>query len=116
MITDQVLKEIYKKFTKPCKNPEKLQLDYFLDLLKDHHNLSSDDMEVVLEDLEEFNPFRRFLKRSIFTIIEFDRMVAFVFRTHTLFFGKDDTPLRVYIRPEKEKSFLSRLFGSDDDE
>lgn len=114
MITDQVIKEIYKKYTKPAKNQDELQLPYFLEMLKENHNLSSDDMEVVINDLDEFNPFRRFLKRSIYTILEFDRMIAFVFRSHILFFGKDDDQLRVHIRPEKPKSFLSRLFGDDE--
>ena len=34
MITDNVIKEIYKKFNKPLKNREDLQLDYFLPILK----------------------------------------------------------------------------------
>ena len=111
MITDQVIKEIYKKYTKPCKNFAELDFDYYLDILKEHHNIMSGDMEVVVEDLEEFNPFRMFLKRSIYGILEFDRMIAFVFRSHILFFGKDDNQLRVHIKPEKPKSFLDKLFG-----
>lgn len=111
MITDQVIKEIYKKYTKPCKNFAELDFDYYLDILKEHHNIMSGDMEVVVEDLEEFNPFRMFLKRSIYGILEFDRMIAFVFRSHILFFGKDDNQLRVHIKPEKSKSLLGKLFG-----
>ena len=107
MITDQVIKEIYKKYTKPCKNIAELGLDRYLSILKENHNISSDEMEIVVEDLEEFNPFRMFLKRSIYGILEFDRMIAFVFRSHILFFGKEDNQLRVHIRPEKPQS----LFG-----
>lgn len=111
MITDQVIKEIYKKYTKPCKNVEELGLDHYLEILKVNHNLSSDGMAIVVEDLEEFNPFRMFLKRSIYGILEFDRVIAFVFRSHILFFGKDDNQLRVHIRPEKPQSLLGKIFG-----
>lgn len=111
MITDQVIKEIYKKYTKPCKDIAELGLDRYLSILKENHNISSDEMEIVVEDLEEFNPFRMFLKRSIYGILEFDRMIAFVFRSHILFFGKEDNQLRVHIRPEKPQSLFGKLFG-----
>lgn len=111
MINDKVIKEIYKKYTKPCKNPSELRLDYYLDLLREHHNIKSDEMEVVVQDLDEFNPFRMFLKRSIFAILELDNTIAFVFRSHILFFGKDDDQLRVHIKPEKQDSIFSRIFG-----
>lgn len=111
MITDQVIKEIYKKYTKPCKDPAELGLEHYLEILKKHHDIKADDMEIVVEDLEEFNPFRMFLKRSLYGIIEFDSMIAFVFRSHILFFGKNDNQLRVHIKPELPKSFFGKLFG-----
>lgn len=111
MITDQVIKEIYKKYSKPCKNMAELGIDDYMSILTEHHHIVSDYMEVVVEDLEEFNPFRMFLKRSIYGILEFDRVIAFVFRSHILFFGKDSNQLRVHIKPEKKQSFLGKLFG-----
>ncbi len=111
MITDQVIREIYKKFKKPCKNPDDLQLDYYLDLLSAHHSFTVDKIDILVNDMEEFNPFRRFLKRSIFTVLEFDKMVAFVFRSHILFFEKDSPKVHVHIRPEEPKSLFSRIFG-----
>lgn len=111
MITDSVIKEIYKKFSKPHKRREDLQLDYFIPMLSAHHAIKMDDMEIVLEDLEEFNPFRRFLIRSLNAVLEFDKMIAFVFRTHILFLGKDNNQMRVHMRPEPEKGLLNRIFG-----
>ncbi|MBD5280864.1 MAG: hypothetical protein HDS35_10040 [Bacteroides sp.] len=111
MITDNVIKEIYKKFGKPHKNEEELNLDYFLPMLNKNHAITRDGMEIIIEDLDEFNPFRRFLVRGINAVLEFDKMVAFVFRNHILFLGKEDNQLRVHIKPEKPKSFFGRLFG-----
>lgn len=111
MITDSVIKEIYKKFRKPPKRPEDLRLDYFLPMLRAHHNITDDGQEIVLEDLDEFNPFRRFLVRGINAVLEFDKMVAFVFRNHILFLGKEDDAMRVHMRPEEKKSLFGRLFG-----
>lgn len=111
MITDNVIKEIYKKFKKPPRDKSELNLDYYMQLLRANHAISTDGMEVVIEDLDEFNPFRRFLVRAINAVLEFDKMIAFVFNNHILFLGKEDNQLRVHIRPEKPKSFMDRIFG-----
>lgn len=111
MITDNVIQEIYKKFKKPHKNEEELHLDYFLNMLNENHAIRRDGIEIIIEDLDEFNPFRRFLVRGINAILEFDKMVAIVFRNHILFLGKEDNQMRVHIKPEKPKSFFGRLFG-----
>ena len=111
MVTDEVIKEIYKKYTKPSKNPDALEFARYMEVLTQHHNIKSDDMEVIVEDLEEFNPFRMFLKRSIYGILEFDRVIAFVFRSHILFFSKDTNELRVHIKPEEPQSLFAKIFG-----
>lgn len=110
MITDSVIKEIYKKFSKPHKHREDLQLEYYIPMLQKNHSIKMVDDEIILEDLEEFNPFRRFLIRSLNAVLEFDKMVAFVFRSHILFIGKDDNQMRVHMRPEEKKSLFSRIF------
>lgn len=113
MITDNVIKEVYKKFGKPARRREDLRLDYFLPMLKSNHAIHLDGDEIIIDDLDEYNPFRRFLVRSLNAILEFDKMIAFVFRNHILFLGKEDDQMRVHIKPPKEKSFLGRLFGRD---
>lgn len=111
MITDEVIREIYKKFGKPHKNREELQLDYFLNLLGEHHHIKYDGDEIIVEDLEEFNPFRQFLIRGLHGIIEFDTYVAFVFRRHILFFSKNDESVQVHMKPESN-SIFDRIFGN----
>lgn len=113
MINENVIKEIYKKYKKPHKNQEDLNLDYFLPLLNKHHTIESDGFEITIKDLDEGNLFRRFLIRSINAILDFEHMIAFVFRDHILFFGRDDNQMRVHIKPEKNRSIWSRIFSSN---
>lgn len=114
MINDTVIQEIYKKFAKPHRNEEELNLEYYLPMLQEHHSIERHDSgsvsEIVINDLDEFNPFRRFLIRSLNAVLEFDKMIAFVFRNHILFFGKEDSQMRVHIKPIKPKSFWQKLF------
>lgn len=111
MITDRVIKEIYKKYNKAV-SPEDLRLDHYIDMLAPNHHISVRGNEVIFEDQEEFSPFRRFLLRSLNAVLEFDRQVAFVFRNHILFLGKDSDEMRVHMRPcEEKQNFLQRLFA-----
>lgn len=112
MITDRVIKEIYKKYGKPAKSLDELQLEHYVDMLSPQHHIKVNDKEVIFEDQEEFSPFRRFLLRSLNAVLEFDRQVAFVFRNHILFLSKDSDDMRVHMRPcEDRRNILQRLFA-----
>ena len=104
MITDEVIKEIYRKFSKPHKDVRELRLDYFAELLSKHHSLTITDDEVVINDVEDFSPFKRFLIRSLNAVLEFDKNVAFVFRGHILFLSKESPEMRIHIKPERKRS------------
>lgn len=110
MINETVINEIYKKFSKPHKNDKELKLDYYIPLLSVHHAIENDGFEIILKDVEEYSPFRRFLIRSLNAVLEFDKLIAFVFKTHILFLGKEDNQLHVHIKPEKPQSLFQRLF------
>ena len=111
MINESVINEIYKKFSKPQKKKEELRLDYFIPLLQANHTIGNDGFEIELKDVADYSPFRRFLIRNLTGVLEFDKLVAFVFPTHILFLGKEDNQLHVHIKPEKPKSMFSKIFG-----
>lgn len=110
MITEKVIKEIYKKFKKAPKNIDDLRIPYFVDLLK-QHGLKFENGEVIVGALEEFNPFRRILARRLHGILEFDRHVAFIAPNHILFLGKNNDAVQVHMKPESNNHLLNRLFA-----
>lgn len=117
MITKKVIKDIYKEYNKPNGNIEELRIPYYLKMLEPYHHLKYEDDELIFEDMDEFNPFRRILVRNLHAVLEFSKMVAFVFPNHILFLGKRSSELSAHFKPEDEaeeetrKSFLARLFG-----
>lgn len=115
MITQEVISEIYKNFNKPAKSEEELNLDYFVTLLSPHHDLQLEEDEIIVNGLDEFSPFKRFLKRGLYAVLEFDKNVAFVFQSHILFFSKRDKNLSVHFRPASKRSIFDRIFGRDDE-
>lgn len=115
MVTQKVIKEIYKKYSKPPKRADDLSIPHFLDLLKEHHDLRCEGGEIVNRNLDSLNPFARMLVCRLNGILEFDKYVAFVFGNHILFFDKHSENMHIHFKPEK-KGFLSRLFGGHKDE
>ena len=111
MVDEKVIQEIYKRYSKPHKKYEDLRLDYFLPMLEAHHRIENDGFEIVLKDVAEYNPFRRFLIRSLNAVLEFDKLIAFVFKNHILFIGKESNQLHVHIKPEPKPSLFGRIFG-----
>lgn len=118
MITEAVIKDIYKSYNKPCKDEAELNLPYFIRLLNPNHQIRVEGDEVVVGNIEEFSPFKRFLKRGLYAVLEFDRNVAFVFQSHILFFNKKEPKMSVHFRPPESKkpSLWERLFGHGDDD
>lgn len=120
MITKEVIKDIYKQYSKPNENLDELQIPRYVKMLESHHHLKYEDDELIFEDMDEFNPFRRILVKNLHAILEFSKMVAFVFPNHILFLGKRSPELSVHFKPEedpaapKKKSFFSRLFSGRD--
>ncbi len=111
MITNRVINEIYKKFANSAYRHERNRLAYFINILAPMHHITMNAEEVVFEDQDELCPFRRFLLRSLNGIVEFDKQVAFVFRNHILFLGKDSDEMRVHFRSLKENTnIFQRLF------
>lgn len=118
MITKKVIKDIYRQYRQPSGNIEELRIPYYLKMLEPHHHLKYEDDELIFEDMDEFNPFRRILVRNLHAILEFTKMVAFVFPNHILFLGKRSSELSVHFKQgddgeeQEKKSFLGRLFGA----
>lgn len=109
MINRKVIKEIYRKYRRPEKNPENLHLDYFQKLLAEANPFEITDDMIVLRQVDEYSPFKRFLIRSLYGVLEFDRTVAFVFPAHIIFLNKSDEGINFYLREEKPK-WYKRLF------
>ena len=112
MVTQKVIKEIYKKYNKPPKRAEDLSIPYFLDLLKEHHDLHCEEDEIVNRKADEGNLFARMLISRLHVILEFDKYVAFVFGNHIIFFDKHTDNMHIHFKPEKQ-GFFSRLFGKN---
>ena len=111
MIKEDTINEIYKKYKRPVRNPEELRIPYFIDILSVANPIRHKDDEIEIVKLDEFNPFKRFLIRSLTGILEFDRMVAFVFPNHIIFLEKNSDEMHIHLKPELKPNLLKKIFG-----
>lgn len=114
MITDDVIKEVYRRFDSPSESSSNLNIDYFMEILSPKYNIEIDGDKLIVNDLGE-NAFKVVLLKAINTIIEFDRFVAIVLRNHIIFFDKHQKNVNIHFRyddmEDKPKTnWLKRLF------
>jgi hypothetical protein len=110
MINDEVINEIYKRYPKPVKDKASLNIPYYQELLQASNPIEVKDDMIIIQKIDEFSPFKRFLIRSLNAILEIDQMVAFVFNTHIVFMNKEENELRIHLKPERKKGLFRRLF------
>ncbi len=85
-------------------------MDYFQQMLAASNPFEITEDMIVLRQVEEYSPFKRFLIRSLCGIIEFDRTVAFVFTSHIIFLNKTDDGISFYLREEDEPQGYWKVF------
>lgn len=110
MITEKVIREIYKKYSTPPKNREELKIDYFVKLLRNNHTIIIDNDTIYIEDIEEGNPFNKIVISGLNAIIELEKKVAFVMQDHIIFFNKNNNGLHIHFRTKINAGFLKRFF------
>jgi hypothetical protein len=111
MINEDAIKEIYKACSKSKNEKEDFNLPYFQGLLEEYNPIEIKDELVIIKNVDEFSPFKRFLLRSLKGVFEFDKTIAFVFNTHILFMEKYSDEVRIHLKPEKKEGFFKRLFS-----
>lgn len=119
MITDDVIKEVYERFKTPPQDKSDLRIDYFLEVLSSQYIIERKKDSLIVKDLGELNPFRNVLIRAINNILEFDRFVAFVLKSHIIFFDKNQKNVNIHFRYDdmeiekspSKKSWFRNFFG-----
>lgn len=111
MVTKRVINELYKKFNTPPDDINVLNLNYHMDILRKYHPMKVDGDEIIVENVEEYSPFRRMLIKRITGVLEFNKYVAFVMTEHIFFFEKRGKEISLHFLPIKKKSWINRFWS-----
>lgn len=110
MITQEVINEIYKKFSKRPASPDELNMPPLFESVHPSHRIEIDDDKLIIYSLPKNSIFHAIPLRNINAILEFESNVAIVLHSSIIFLSKNDAGNYVHFKPLK-MSFLDKLRG-----
>ena len=110
MITRQLIQTLYKKYSKPPKSVDTLNLALLFDYAAKHHNIFIDPEteELTIGSIAPESPFHKINIHRINAIVPFEEWVAIVMHSSIIFLNRKDSKVAVDIKPVGP-SLLDRL-------
>lgn len=115
MINNQVIQELYHKFTKRPASPDELDIDLmFMHLMDNHDFYIDDDGNLIINSIAPSSPFHTIPLTHIHKIVDFENKVALVLHSSIIFLDKNDSKVHIHIRTQKQ-SLWDKIRGRYDD-
>lgn len=108
MITNQVIKEIYKKYSKRPASPDELNMPPLFEAAHPSHNIAIEDGKLIINSIPANSIFHKIPLKNIHAILEFESVVAIVLHSSIIFLSKTDDKNYVNFKP-LEMSFIDKL-------
>ena len=108
MITQEAIKEIYKKYSKKPESIDELNMPPLFEAANVNHGIEVDEEKITINSLPQSSIFRIIPLRNINAILEFEETVAIVLHSSIIFLNKADNRSFIHFRP-LEPSMWDRL-------
>ena len=105
MITRQVIDTLYKKYSKPPKSPDCLDMPILFDYAADHHKINI-DMDgpvdaLLIPSIDPKSPFHRIPLSRINAIVPFEEWVAIVLHSSIVFLNRKSPKVSIHLKEVK---------------
>lgn len=108
MITQEVIKEIYKKYKKRPASPDELNMPPLFEAAHPSHDIRIDDEKLVINGMAPSSIFRAIPLKNIHAILEFESHIAVVLHSSIIFLSKADNGIFINFKP-LEEGFWGKL-------
>lgn len=108
MITNSVIKEIYKRYRKRPKSIDDLEVELLFERLHPSHEIELVGDSLRIGSVPKESPFCDIALSTICRIVDFEKHVAIVMHSSILFLNKENDGVTVHIKPYKP-SIWTRL-------
>lgn len=98
MITKQVTKEIYKKYRKPPKQLDELDIPALFDESLAEHDVNIDDESIVIGSLPASSPFHTIPLKRVHAILTFESATAIVLHSSIIFLSRKGKGINVHLK------------------
>ncbi|MCM1518699.1 MAG: hypothetical protein NC117_08675 [Pseudoflavonifractor sp.] len=98
MITKKVTKEIYKKYKKPPKQLDQLDIPALFDEALAEHEVYIDDENIIIGSLPASSPFHAIPLRRVHAILTFETATAIVLHSSIIFLSRKGKGISVHLK------------------
>ena len=112
MISRKIIDSLYKRYNKPPKSIDMLNLVLLFDYAAEHHKvyIDPDTEELIIPSVSPESPFHKIAIKRINAIVPFEEWVAIVLHSSIVFLNRLSPKVAVDLR-NVQPSFLDRLRG-----
>ena len=112
MISRKIIDSLYKRYNKPPKSIDMLNLVLLFDYAAEHHKvyIDPDTEELIIPSVSPESPFHKIAIKRINAIVPFEKWVAIVLPAAIIFLNRKSNEVAVDLKLTGP-SFLDRLRG-----
>lgn len=99
MITDSVIKEIYKKFSKRPSSIDELNMVPLFEAAHKSHGIGIEDDKIIIGSFTRNSIFRSIPLKNVNAILEFENHIAIVLHSSIIFLSKNDNGSYIHFKP-----------------
>ena len=103
MISRKIIDSLYKRYNKPPKSIDMLNLVLLFDYAAEHHKvyIDPDTEELIIPSVSPESPFHKIAIKRINAIVPFEEWVAIVLHSSIIFLNKKSSKVSVNIKMPK---------------
>ncbi|MCM1519530.1 MAG: hypothetical protein NC098_01945 [Lachnoclostridium sp.] len=101
MVTKEVIDTLYKKYSKPPKSPQELNLALLFDYAFENHGIIIDENDLYITSIDPSSPFACIPLDRICEIVEFAEVIAIVLPAAIIFLNKKNSDVNIHLRMTK---------------
>lgn len=108
MITDAVIKEIYKNYLKRPSSIDELNMIPLFEAAHHTHGIKIEDDKIIIRSFPKNSIFREIPLKNVNAILEFENHIAIVLHSSIIFLSTNDNGNYIHFKPI-EKSFWQKI-------
>lgn len=98
MVTEKVIEEIYKQYSRRPSSPDLLDIPLLFSDDIEQHKIDLTDDHIVINSLDSRSPFHSISINRVHEILNFEKVIAIVLHSSIIFLNKHDSGVNVHIR------------------
>lgn len=112
MVTQEVIKTLYRQFNRPPKSVDELNLALLFDYAVENHGIFIDEEALYIGSVDPKSPFATLPLSRVNEIVEFESVIAIVLPAAIVFLNKDNSEVYIHVRlddDEEDTTLWGRL-------